>query len=316
VKRSPHVRICVSAGLGNQLFQLACGIASAQRFNRHLILDSTWYHLQTYVPRRHFLLGQLFDLNGTPYSRASNLTPFTIHHEVASLQGILASFAQKIPILKKVLINTGTYIFEKHLHARSEELYAIELPKNVTLSGFWQTVDHFLLARRELLQILKPQFVPCRDFLHLQEKIQSSSNPVSIHVRRGDFLRFNEGKSVLTSKFYKAATDYIISSGISNPTWYIFSEDQDWCRSNFSFLERNVNFIQLCGENADIEELLLLKECRAGAILSNSSFSWWGAALSNNQAKVVVTSRYRHGPGQGDFQHERLLPNWVTINQF
>jgi len=109
--------------------------------------------------------------------------------------------------------------------------------------------------------------------------------------------------------------DRLHESGVTNPDWFVFSEDQEWCRAHLPFLG-NAHFVQVESANPEIEELFLMKACKAGGIIANSSFSWWGAALGDQPDRPIIASRYRQGPGLGDVQHERLLPHWIRIEEF
>ncbi|MCS2670285.1 alpha-1,2-fucosyltransferase [Bacteroides fragilis] len=76
---------------------------------------------------------------------------------------------------------------------------------------------------------------------------------------------------------------------MDNPTFFIFSEDQEWVKNN---LEQKSNFIMISpkeGNYSALNDMYLISLCKHH-IVSNSSFYWWGAWLANNKNKIVVAS--------------------------
>lgn len=133
-----------------------------------------------------------------------------------------------------------------------------------------------------------------RHELNLKKKIAISDelqgilldrNTVSLHVRRGDFLRF--GRNMSGSDYYTKAM-YYIKDKIDNPFLLIFSDDIEWVERNMDFeLEHRM----ISGQGySDCEELILMSMCRNN-IIANSTFSYWGAWLNPNREKIVVSLR-------------------------
>jgi hypothetical protein len=103
-------------------------------------------------------------------------------------------------------------------------------------------------------------------------------NPISLHIRRGDFV-FNENHPLQTIEYYKKALNYFDDKC----SVIIFSDDPDWCNqqeifsdSRFLVAECNSNYVDLC----------LMTLC-SGHIIANSSFSWWGAWLANSKSVIA-----------------------------
>jgi hypothetical protein len=62
----------------------------------------------------------------------------------------------------------------------------------------------------------------------------------------------------------------------------IFSDDIEWCKKNF-----NSDDFYFVEGNKDIEDLFLMTLCK-NHIISNSSFSWWGSWLCENDKKIII----------------------------
>ena len=80
-----------------------------------------------------------------------------------------------------------------------------------------------------------------------------------------------------------------------NPVFYVFSnshEDLEWIEENYKFHDlsgngRNINTVFVDLNNPDYEELRLMYSCKH-FIISNSTFSWWGAWLGSAPGKIVI----------------------------
>jgi hypothetical protein len=116
---------------------------------------------------------------------------------------------------------------------------------------------------------------------HLQQqKTSKQSKNIFIHVRRGDYMLLQHFHIVLTIEWYKKA----LQNFSEDYTFFIFSEDIEWCKQNFEFL-KNKFYIS----DKDYNELFLMGKCDGG-IISASSFSWFGAyiaSLDNPDCKII-----------------------------
>ena len=114
-----------------------------------------------------------------------------------------------------------------------------------------------------------------------------NSNSVSVHIRRGDYLKAENIKmygNIATDDYYKKAIA-TISSKVKDPYFFIFSNDIEWCKSNL-YIDKVVYVQDNTGAKSYID-MFLMSKCKAN-ILANSSFSYWGAMLNENINKIVV----------------------------
>jgi hypothetical protein len=129
---------------------------------------------------------------------------------------------------------------------------------------------------------------------------------VAINVRRGDYLTQPENHPVVTREYIHAAFKLIPNPG---PV-LVVSDDIPWCRENIQ-LPGQVTFVNY----VTWEALWLLSMCRH-FVISNSTFSWWGAYLGEKPGSVVVAPSTWFGPGvhsRGHFETDIYQPNWVQI---
>lgn len=165
------------------------------------------------------------------------------------------------------------------------------------LSGYWQSEKYFIDYKDKILKKL----TKIKQRKILLEKYQIlKENTVSLHVRRGDYLRVNP-EGVLPLTYYHNALSYIDHK---NYIVLVFSDDIQWCKENFQNYD-NLMFI----EEDNFNSLLLMSLCKNN-IIANSSFSWWGAWMNDNINKIVVAPSY----WLPKINTQEIVPNkWIKI---
>ena len=116
-----------------------------------------------------------------------------------------------------------------------------------------------------------------------------TSNSVSIHFRRGDYTYNRKTKDIFNVcplNYYNKATE-LINKEIVNPVYFIFSDDMEWVKKNFSFNYDKV-YVDVNDINHPHIDLELMKNCKHN-IIANSTLSWWAAWLNKNTQKIVIT---------------------------
>jgi hypothetical protein len=157
---------------------------------------------------------------------------------------------------------------------------------NMKLVGYFQSEKYFKPYRNEILNLFDfPKII--KDKINSKYGKEINDNPCSIHVRRGDYIDLQNYHTVLPVSYYKKAIDIIGQ----DKNYLIFSDDYDWCVKNLNFI-KNKTFIR---GNTDYDDLYLMSICKDN-IIANSSFSWWGAWLNNNQNKIIISPKDWFGP--------------------
>ncbi len=132
------------------------------------------------------------------------------------------------------------------------------------------------------------------------------SDYVCVNVRRGDYLlRGNPelGFRTLTKKEIYA----ILKKHFQGEKVLFVSDDIDWCKKNFAG-KRYMFADKKCNYKPEMD-LFLQTRCKAN-VISNSTFSWWGAYLNEHAEKVVCPWPW-FADGKID-QMENILPkNWI-----
>lgn len=164
----------------------------------------------------------------------------------------------------------------------------LTLPDNRYLFGeaagdrLFRSIRPLLL---EELQLRGPLSAPAAA---LEKEITRRDFPVSIHVRRGDFLsnphaaNFHE----VTGVDYYLRAVKIIAEKHSNPTFLVFSDDTEWVRANL--LPHLPPESEIVTNLDAAEDFYLMSICR-GNIIANSGFSWTAAWASRWPDNLVIS---------------------------
>ena len=135
---------------------------------------------------------------------------------------------------------------------------------------------------------------------YLRSKYDLTNSPVSLHVRRGDYLeREHYHTNLMKSDYYDKAIELFKDRPI-----IVFSDDPTWVREVFP--EFSV------AEEKDYLELYLMSLCDSN-IVANSSFSWWGAWLNDNPKKTVVAPKNWFGPDHNVDTKDLLPEGWTLL---
>lgn len=143
------------------------------------------------------------------------------------------------------------------------------------------------------------------------EKIKKNYNNVpdftemtSINIRRGDYLKLKDYFPICSIDYYKNAIDIIGRDKF----YFITSDDLKWCKK--VFVGKNFFFADKTNPTND---LYLQTLCRNN-IISNSTFSWWGAWLNRHPKQIVVAPNKWFGLKYSSYNTKDLIPKeWIKI---
>ena len=276
----------IKGGLGNQLFQYAVGRAVALHHNAPLKFDITIF--ETYKLHNGYRLDQ-----------------FAIQAEIAAENEII-NLKGRSNVLFSALRKAGLVKRKSYFKEKRSSYFDASVFKNnfVYLDGYWQNELYFSDIRELLLKELSPNS-SMNDLGCAYLDSIKKSNSVSLHIRRGDYLNL-KNVNVLDVNYYLKAVDYIRKI-IEKPTFYIFSDDLEWCKSSLTFL---CDCIYVERTQTEIDDLKLMSFCQHN-IIANSSFSWWGAWLNQNPNKTVIAPKgwLLNDPGSSNV----ILSDWVKL---
>lgn len=284
-------------GLGNQMFQYAAGRALSIQLQQEHYLDIS--DLRGYQLHQGYQLERIFA------GEFKIATPKSVH-------AILGY--QAIPFFRKILIRDPL----KYLRSRK---YVVQpsfgywnqfdqLEDDVYLHGYWQSEKYF----KKYSDLIRKDFV-FKETLSVANQSVShqiiQTNSVSLHVRRGDYVTStsaNEMHGVCSLEYYQQAIEEILNR-VTNPFFYIFSDDQTWVKQNLR-LSAEHSYIDHNRGDESYNDMRLMSVCKHH-IIANSSFSWWAAWLNSRKDKIVIApKRWFNKP----IDTQDLIPaDWIRI---
>jgi len=269
------VLVKLQGGLSNQMFQYAAARRLAHVHGTDVRIDTSWYrNIPDTATPREYELGY-FNISGTEAT----------HSETIGMTGIRNAALKDRPVaLWRKLFPRYRFTPERHFHFDESVL---RLPDQACLFGYWVSEKYF----KDIEGIIRTEFTvknaPEGRNRELIERMQSG-NSVSLHVRRGDYVRdpnVNRIHGACGIDYYSAAIA-LIGERVDSPQYFVFSDDIEWVRENLPVPEP-VEFVNHNRGTKSYEDLRLMSNCRHN-IIANSSFSWWGAWLNPNPDKVVI----------------------------
>ena len=277
-RKAKRVTVYLFGGLGNQLFQYFAGLAIAEAMGAKFYLKPFG---QTSAVGREGEVG---------------IAAF-------KTEGITAS--SKIPqrLQEKLLRRFVTLINQFRLGKFSRH-YGIFLsdvsqlpqmkmgcPRHIRLMGYFQDYKFLDYLERQEKGTALSLLNPSSWFMNLQEQAHISK-PIIVHIRRGDYLNHAETIGVLDFVYFKNALDLIPRN--ENSEFWIFSDSITVAKDFVQFADLPdtlTRIIQAPSGSSDAESMLLMT-LGSALVISNSTFSWWGAYLNKNSDFIIAPKKW------------------------
>lgn len=177
---------------------------------------------------------------------------------------------------------------------------------NVFLSGYWQTGKYFEDIRKELYRDIKFQSVNEVENQKILNKMHHL-NSVSVHVRVGDYINNPLYGGICTPNYYLRAIA-AIKERFKDAFFFVISDDIPKARRLLG--GENFEYVEVNRGEAAYYDMYLISQCRHH-IMANSSFSWWGNWLNQNEDKTVISpSIWERGATSEDLWEK----SWVRIS--
>jgi hypothetical protein len=244
---------------------------------------------------------------------------FNIKQKHNAVQNVLYALFRLL-LSRKIPLRTLIKLFFKVFNIRiTDENFDYNFKENYLKSssginfyyGGWPSENYFNSVSNCVKQAFK--FTVPQDYENAAHIASiNNSNSVAMHVRRGDYLNEeninNFGKVCTLGYFEKAIAT--INSSVINPHFFIFSNDVEWVKNNLKM--ESVTYVTCNSGNNSWKDMYLMSICKHN-IISNSTFSWWGAWLNNHDSKMIISpSRYLNNDIKTDFYPE----SWIKLSDY
>ena len=273
-KNRSNLSVRIKGGLGNQMFQIATLYAAAKDNNLDPIVEKV-------------------KVSPGSISRPTYWdTVFSHVNTSKSLQ------TYQFNIMKEPSMNYNKIRVPHNMH--------------IMMDGYFQSPKYFDNHKNIIQDLFKLPNNIMKNIEKVKNEIISKFEEirpiVSVHVRRGDYLKLKNIYNVLEMDYYNNAFNQF-----KDCNFVVFSEDITWCKENFK--NNNVYFIENINTSipSDVMEMYLMSLCDHN-IIANSSFSWWGAWLNNNISKKVIAPLIWYSDiDMNNMNRDIYCPNWILL---
>jgi len=263
-------------GLGNVMFQYAflCELRSRGKEACCFLL-----HKKLRFEHNGYELDKLFKV--TPYKGLNLFQRIYIH-------GVEFLGAMGLPYFKFISL------FFKEISVKENFIYYDEVfqhpHENCYFKGTWQSPLFFVHAKQEILDTFRFDKSMISSYTRdVLNQIEKTPNSVSVHVRRGDYLKPGfEGLSKCCPIDYFARAIQYMKEHMETPVFYVFSDDVDYVKENLKM--ENVFYIDGNRGSDSWQDMFLMSSCNHN-IIANSTFSWWGAFLNSHSNKIIIAPK-------------------------
>ena len=269
-------------GLGNQLFQIFATISTAIDYKQEYMFEESKDDKDSHGFARPTYWDTLM----------ANLTPVLVGHKL--------HFA----IAKYMQFNYNKIMLDTKIDTK--------------LFGYFQSYKYFEDNYKEIYTIL--------DINNIKKSIADkyaftpkTTITCSLHFRIGDYKSIQAYHNILKPQYYlDAIRKLIFELETDNFNVLVFNEECDNENISkiinvFSSSFTNIKFIRIPYEIPDWEQMMIMSLCNHN-ITANSSFSWWGAYLNNNEKKIVIRPAQWFGPNLRNNDVNDLCPShWIKI---
>jgi len=184
---------------------------------------------------------------------------------------------------------------------------------NNCIYGYFQSYKYFDKCKTEFIQMLhNPYSQIVESTIHQYKQNNNNNNdnndnnvlvPVSVHVRRTDYLSLSHIHLNLNMKYY---LDAISHFSTENNIFIIFSDDVAFIQNEPTF--KNLPH-KIIVDNPDDEFCFWLMSACTHNIIANSSYSWWASYVNSNPDKLIISPETWFGPCGPQHKIRDIIPD-------
>jgi hypothetical protein len=183
----------------------------------------------------------------------------------------------------------------------NSKIFKIE--DNTNLHGYFQTEKYFINFKNDILN----EFTFKKEIKEKAKDIRSiTQEPViSVHLRLGDYKNLVDKHPICGIEYYKKALEHIPNDLLI----IAFSDEPEIAKNIFNSLNRKYFIVE---ETDQYIDMCLMTMCDYH-IIANSSFSWWGAWLSNTNKVIAPSQWFGNSPEMPKNWSDIYCNDWIII---
>ncbi|MGF1750749.1 alpha-1,2-fucosyltransferase [Vibrio cionasavignyae] len=262
----------LQGGLGNQMFQYAAAYSLSIDKGCDVELDLSWFDSQQATTYRSFEL----NVFGAKFEEVKHQAKRGfVEHCIFKIRQCCSKHSLKV-------------INEPHFHYWPD-INNIALGSK--LVGYWQSDKYFSHNRKSILDEFTFPKITEEHNVYYADRISSTLNSVSLHVRRGDYVSdasTNAHHGCCSMGYYQRSISKL-DSQLDDTHYFIFSDDPKWVQDTFKL--DNMTIVVGNNDSLSYRDMQLMSMCKHH-IIANSSFSWWGAWLGNQAGLTIAPKNW------------------------
>lgn len=269
------VTVKIGDGMGNQMYNYACGYAAARRAGEKLRLDISECDNSTL---RDYELDHFH----------------VVYDEKESFPN--ANIWQKV--YKRLRRDLKYHVIKENDMYHVDERVFDTYKKDRYLHGYWQCLGYFEEYLDELREMFTPAYEQSRRVKELTKQFKESAT-CALHVRGGDLggpARKYFQDAIVRMLEEKATVEFIVFTNDVHKAKECLDSGDGTGR---------MRYISEMGEFSDIDEFCLMASCQ-NQIISNSTYSTWAAYLNTCEGRTVIAPDF-HGV------EVMKLPDWIIL---
>lgn len=292
--------VCFGDGLGNQMFQYAFYKALKYNYpNNDVKMDI--FHIYGGLIHNGFELDRIFGIKKNECTHRTAL----ILSDYCPRQNRKYRLMNRLYGFRRYLVGEKkSFISQEDPTCYYDEVFHLSELKSYLFKGNWVNEKYFAKYKEEIIKDFTfPKIDDEKNKYY--EKCIKNSNSVSVHIRKGDYI--NSGMLNLSVEYYINAKK-IVEQKITNPTYFIFTDDKMAIKEYLDIFEE-YTIVEGNVKEESYRDMQLMSMCKHN-IIANSTFSFWGAYLNTNSDKIVIAPN----KAKRDFRCPFACESWNIVH--
>ena len=188
-----------------------------------------------------------------------------------------------------------------------------DLEDGVDLLGFFQNLNYFSFCENDVKKDLTIDYEiqkKCDDYLQ-----KFDGTLVSIHVRRGDNIDYNQSSQDVIDNYIAKSVDYfnddvnfLLFTGGSRSFGEDNTDDLTYLKDTY-----HGDKVFYSETNNPLMDFCLMTKCHHNIISHDSTFSWWSAYLNQHDDRIVICPKHNKSLDQ-TIEYKDFYPDsWVKL---